>query len=83
VLSKLKDWLTGALVVLFILMLQPGLLSTSILPALILVLLVALIGISFHTHQQAWGWIYVTLAILLILLWLIPGDQLSLPDLSF
>ena len=81
--AKVKDWLTGALVVLAILIFVPGALSTSVLPALLLIILIAEIALSFQLNQAGWGLIFTIIAIALIVLWFIPGTQFSLPNFTF
>lgn len=82
-LARIKDWLTGGLVVLVVLVFVPGLLSVSVLPALILIVLIGLIGLSFRLGQAGWGWLFLVLAVALVVLWFIPGTQFTLPNLSF
>lgn len=82
-LAKVKEWLTGALVVLALLIFVPGTLSATVLPALLLIVLIAEIALSFKLNQPVWGIVFSLIAVALIVMWFIPGTQFSLPNLSF
>lgn len=81
--DRAREMLLGALIVLSILYLVPGLLNQVPLTAVILILVIVLLWICTKTGSSNLAIVVGVIGLLVILLGLIPGTQFTLPFVNW
>lgn len=77
--KSMRDALVGALLMLLVIFLVPGFFTVMAVKAMILIILMLLVALSFKTGQGVLGWFLVAIAILMVLWFYVPGVQVKLP----
>lgn len=77
-MERLRDAFLGALAVLVILVLFPGMASSGAVPALILIALIGIGTFSLLTNHRIVGIVAMVASVLWVIFWFIPGVQIAL-----